>query len=53
MGYDPDSRRMLIGQVLVANLRGIALAPLMNRFTIVAQVFQLPGDTDLSPTYNV
>lgn len=50
MGYDPDSRRMLIGQVLVANLLGIALAPLMNRFTISEQVFQLPEDTARGPT---
>ncbi len=53
MGYDPDSRRMLSGQVLVAILLGIALAPLMNRFTIAEQGFQLPVDTDPSPTYNV
>ena len=46
MGYN------LIGQVLVANLLGIALALLVNRFTISELGSQLPGDTDPDPTCN-
>lgn len=52
MGYDLGSRRMLSGQGHVANPPGIALVPMMHRFTISELEFRSPVDTDLDPTCN-